>query len=79
MGELLLRSGATAAPAARCRLIRRLLARPPRGPQERGRVSRRLLLETQELAVLEASGLVGGAFKTREVRAHTKTTYQQSK
>jgi hypothetical protein len=53
---------------------------PCPAPQERGRVSRRLLLETQELPLLEASGLVVGAgFKTREVRTHTKTTYQQSK
>lgn len=43
-------------------------------------MTRRLLLETQELALLEASGqVVGQGFKTREVRAHTKATYQQSK
>ncbi|KIY92294.1 THO complex subunit 2 [Monoraphidium neglectum] len=47
---------------------------------ERGHVSRRLLLETQEQALLEASGQVAGqGFKVREVRAHTKATYQQSK
>lgn len=45
-----------------------------------GRVGRRLLLETQELALLEAGGHVAGqGFKAREVRAHTKATYQQSK
>jgi hypothetical protein len=49
-------------------------------PQEKGRVTRRLLLETQELPMLEASGqVVGPGFKTREVRANTKATYQQSK
>jgi hypothetical protein len=47
--------------------------------QEKGRISRRLLLETQELALLESSGQVNPLFKTREVRAHTKSTYQQSK
>lgn len=48
--------------------------------QERGRVTRRLLLETQELPLLEAGGQVAGqGFKTREVRAHTKATYQQNK
>ena len=53
---------------------------PPAVRQERGRVSRRLLLETQELGLLEQSGqVVGPGFKTREVRAHTKQTYTQSK
>lgn len=43
-------------------------------------MSRRLLLETQEAGLLEASGqVVGAGFKTREVRAHTKANYQQSK
>lgn len=48
--------------------------------QDRGRVSRRQLLETQELPFLEASGqVVGQSFKNKEIRAHTNATYRQNK
>ncbi len=42
-------------------------------------VTRRQLLETQELEMLEAAGVVGNAemFRKREVRQHTNTTYKQ--
>lgn len=42
-------------------------------------MSRRLLLETQEEGLLDALDATSKTFKTREVRAHTKTTYSQSK